>query len=97
VPADPLLAAADRDILEGGGERRDDEILMVRPGEGSPGGLAIVAFRGPVADGPLQLPQVLVVGRRGERRIADAAQQPFPILLDVTGGVGAPPRRPAVR
>ena len=48
---------------------------------------------GPVADGPLQPAQVLVVAGRGERRLADAAQEPLPVLLDVDDGVAGPARR----
>src|SRR5262249_58129016 len=64
VPANPLGASVDRDTVQGGGELRDDEVLVLRPVEGGVARLPLLALARPFTDQPLAVLQVLGVRRR---------------------------------
>src|SRR5579871_4145287 len=93
VPADPLRAAADAELLDGGRELADQEILVLAPLVGDVRRLALGVRVRPLADQPLQFGQVLAMARRRERGVADAAQVPRAVALDVDDGVARPARR----
>src|SRR5439155_25669542 len=97
VPADPLGAAAEIEILKHGCVRRNDEGLVLRPLERYPGNFAFFGFVGPFPHDPLQRVQVFLIGGWRVRRVADAAHRPSTIFFDVDYRVPSPARRSAAR
>ena len=97
VPADPLRAAADGEVLEGGRERGQQEILAFGPCERDAGRLTLVGCRLPVAGKPVQLAQMFVIARGRIGSIPNAAQEPLAVFLDVNDAVAGPTGRTTVR
>src|SRR6516225_1466870 len=73
IPTDPVRGFADRDTLGGRRKSANDEVLIVCPRHRQMFCIAFVALGRPLADGPFQSPQLLMVAGRNERRLAQAA------------------------